>query len=68
MCGCISDVDNKLREYNSALVTTLFANPERVVIQTGKVNEKRRGKPMAVVATYCPFCGERYAQSEQVAA
>lgn len=59
-CACISDVSNMLRERNAALVTTMFANPERVVMSTYKIDSKKRGKTPSMIATYCPFCGERY--------
>lgn len=61
MCDCITNANNLFREHNTALVTTMFANPERVVLATQKVNDKVRGKPKYVIATCCPFCGERYA-------
>lgn len=60
-CDCISDCNNKLAEHNACLVTTLFAKPERVAMETVKIDAKKRGKPPYMVAMFCPFCGERYA-------
>jgi len=57
-CACVSEVNNHLRGHNSALITTMFAQPERVVITTTKVNDRQRGKPVPMIATYCPFCGQ----------
>jgi hypothetical protein len=64
MCGCISDVDNRLREHNTSLVTTLFSQPDRVAVETDKIDSKKRGKAMRVIASYCPFCGEKYARTD----
>lgn len=63
-CACISDVNNKLAEHNAGLVTTLFAAPKRVVIGTNKVDSKKRGKPPYMLATFCPFCGEKYVKND----
>jgi len=41
------------------LVTTLFGEP-KCVIHTMKVDDKKRGKPPSMLASFCPFCGERY--------
>lgn len=59
-CDCISKCNNVLAPHNSALVTTLLTNPERVAIDTNKVDSKKRGRPARMIATFCPFCGERY--------
>lgn len=60
MCGCISDVNNLLREHNTCLVTTMFRQPETVVIRTDKIQSKVRKGPVTMLAAYCPFCGEKY--------
>jgi hypothetical protein len=60
MCGCISDVNNLLREHNTCLVTTMFRQPETVAIRTDKIQSKVRKGPMIMLAAYCPFCGEKY--------
>lgn len=67
MCGCISEMDNLLREHNTCLVTTMFRKPDAVAIRTDKVNTRQRGGPATVLATFCPFCGEKYAMAEPVA-
>jgi hypothetical protein len=67
MCGCISDCDNRLREHNTCLVTTLFSRPERVAIRTDKIVSKTRKGPVTLIASFCPFCGEKYPQMEPLA-
>ena len=62
MCTCVSDFNAKLAEHNAALVTTMFGKPERVCIETYKVDPKKRGsRPPKALASFCPFCGEKYA-------
>lgn len=63
MCDCIAKFDEKLAEHNAALVTTLFAQPARVCIETYKIDEKKRGfRPPKAMASFCPFCGESYSK------
>lgn len=52
-----------LREHNSYLVTNLFGKP-RAIIATTKFDEKKRGKPKMMFASFCPFCGVKYAADE----
>ena len=69
MCDCITTVNADLKQHNTMLVFTLLGNPSRTVIDTMQI-ETGRGKKRAlpVVASYCPFCGERYeAKAEQAA-
>ena len=60
MCDCIANASNMLREHNASLMTTMLSKPERVVLETFKIDTRKRGKPPRMVATCCPFCGERY--------
>ena len=64
-CDCIETVNKGLREKNATLLFTLFGKPNRVVIETAKIESKVRGKPPAMIASFCPFCGESYAASPQ---
>lgn len=61
MCACINDLDvePKMVESNTQILTNLFGSP-RAFVATIKRDEKRRGKPKMVIATFCPFCGEQY--------
>lgn len=67
MCDCISSVNQDLAQHNSMLVCTLFGKPNRVIISTCKVEEKKRGKLPSMLASFCPFCGEDYAAKPTVA-
>lgn len=62
-CNCIDSVNELLKPHNSELVHTLGfgGTPCRTVIQTSKIASKQRGQAKAMLATFCPFCGERYA-------
>lgn len=61
MCECINKVNADLKQHNTMLVFTLLGNPSRAVIDTMQVETGRgKKKAAAVIATFCPFCGERY--------
>lgn len=62
-CMCIARINSMLREHNSYLVTNLFGKP-RAIIATTKFDEKKRGKPKMMFASFCPFCGVKYAADE----
>lgn len=64
MCSCISEMNNMLREHNTCLVTTMFRQPEVVAVRTDKINSKARKGAATVIASFCPFCGEKYAKPE----
>lgn len=61
MCDCMNTTNKMLKEggYNTLLAFTL-GTPSRCVITTLKADEKKKGKPVAMIATCCPFCGEKY--------
>jgi hypothetical protein len=63
MCDCISKIDEKLAEHNSRLQVAFTFRPmsTRVHISTEKLVPRKR-ESMGAVATFCPFCGERYAE------
>lgn len=64
MCDCIRTTNESLRaKYNTELVTTISfveGQPSRVAVGTEKADSSIRGKPITLVATFCPFCGEKY--------
>jgi hypothetical protein len=65
MCDCINQMNEKLAAHNAALVTTMFGQPERVCVETYKVDSKVRGfRPPKVLASYCPFCGEHKSRED----
>lgn len=64
-CACIAEMNGMLKEHNTTLVFTMFGTPNRVCVETDRIASLRDGKKAArVVATYCPFCGEKYATSQ----
>lgn len=70
MCDCIKNTDESLLGYNTALNLALSIKdgvPNRVIISTRKIDAKIRKGPITLVASYCPFCGERYmVKNEQI--
>jgi hypothetical protein len=65
MCECWTKFDEILATHNTRLAAT-FVHKDgqlqmRPTILTEWVGEKKRGKrPMAAIATHCPFCGSEY--------
>jgi len=69
MCECIAKVNEQMKQHNTMLVFTLLGSPSRVIIDTVQVEAGRgKKKAAAVIASFCPFCGERYAAERQAAA
>lgn len=67
-CNCITEMNDKLREHNTALTVPLLGQP-RAILSTYQV-ETGRGKKKAayVFANYCPFCGDKYAAERKAEA
>lgn len=65
MCKCITKLNVSLAEHNTVVLTTLFSS--WALISTVKDDPKKRGKPVSVVASYCPFCGKRYPERRALA-
>lgn len=71
MCNCIAEMDEKLREHNTRLTIPIAFSmtgkplPTMLYVCTEQI-ETGRGKKKAclAVATYCPFCGEKYEVEE----
>jgi hypothetical protein len=57
-CSCIGEIDETLKPYGHALVTTMFGEP-KVCIETYR-ERKGAKKPPKVLASFCPFCGAKY--------
>ncbi len=64
-CNCIArlDAEPKMVEANTRIVINLFG-PPRALVQTMKRDDKKRGKPSYLMASYCPFCGVKYPDSK----
>lgn len=57
---CISRINDQLLAHNTRLAAALsFSQPDRELIQitTVKAAPATRGKPVAMFASFCPFCG-----------
>ena len=68
-CRCIAMADKALAERNTRIVVTfpLMGGCEKAVLRTESLQKLRGGsnsKPVAVIATYCPFCGKKYPMKE----
>ena len=61
--GCNAKVDALLKERNTRLVVS-FLNPHVAVLRTEIVEAGRGRRPVAMFATHCPFCGERYSDAD----
>lgn len=72
MCDCITLTKEALvrQGSNTELGTSILINRSTgkartvVEIATHKRDPKKREKPLGMVPTFCPFCGERYPDSE----
>ncbi len=64
MCECIAKVDGFLAEHNTKIELP-WAGPQRPFVLTMKADEKKRGKPKMMFASFCPFCGEKYDTSSE---
>lgn len=62
MCDCISKIDEKLKEFNTKIMLPWWSSSGILAphIETRKLDEKKRGKPRSVIASFCPFCGDEY--------
>lgn len=58
-CNCIDEANAKLADSNSEILITIWP-VVRPIIATQKLAERKRGKPSLLVASYCPFCGDKY--------
>lgn len=58
MCDCVKRLEAEIKDHNTAIVTEVFSG--NAVIATYKLDSKKRGKPLAARASFCPFCGEKY--------
>ena len=73
MCECIKKVNEKFKEagINTAIyvpatvsMKTGKMRSDRVTVATQKADSDKREKPKVLFAVYCPFCGERYGESD----
>ncbi|MCS0497898.1 hypothetical protein NVS89_22665 [Ancylobacter sp. MQZ15Z-1] len=62
MCDCIATTTELLKPHNAGVTFNLIG-PARACVDLYKLDPKKRGRPPILQATFCPFCGERYADS-----
>ncbi len=59
-CDCLKKVNEALKARKSYVATTLdFSGGIHIQIATRKM-EGKRVKPALLVASYCPFCGQKW--------
>lgn len=70
MCGCRQQVNEKLIERNAKIAAGFTASfndgptrgmglsPPMILLE--KADKKKRGELPTLIATFCPFCGEKY--------
>lgn len=63
MCDCIKTINADLKTEGQCVDATMFGESKAttMLIRTDKwVHENRRKKPSRIIASFCPFCGEKY--------
>jgi hypothetical protein len=68
MCDCITKLNAELKPQGQCVDATMFGvgKATTMLIRTDKwIAENRRSKPSRIIASFCPFCGEKYAESAQ---
>jgi hypothetical protein len=62
MCDCINRVNAILAPHNTVLAVPFWSSSGLLtpLVETCKLDASKRGKPKAMFANYCPFCGEKY--------
>lgn len=56
---CLKAADKSLAPKNTRLsyAFDILAGNARLIVATEKIDSVRRGKPVKIMASYCPFCG-----------
>lgn len=71
MCNCIEEVSEKLKPHGCGLDVPLIIPrdakapmpPAKVAVRTYRLDFNKRKTPALVVASFCPFCGEKYPEA-----
>lgn len=69
MCDCREAIDRRLAISNARIAFGFMLDngrkmnltPPMIVLE--KLDRKQRGKPPTLLATCCPFCGQRYSDA-----
>lgn len=64
MCECRQKMDEKLKDANGRLAIAMQVTKDmdlvaRYCVETEKLDKSKRKPVPTVVASYCPFCGEK---------
>jgi hypothetical protein len=70
MCNCMKEMDEALAKHNGKLATGFQITADmnvvsRLLIATEKIDAKKRKPVPGVMASFCPFCGEKFATPPQ---
>lgn len=70
MCDCRKAVDERLAFSNARIAfgftfsdANMDISPPMIVLE--KLDDKKRGRVPTLLATCCPFCGERYEPEQE---
>lgn len=69
-CTCMSAINDHLKPHNTKLAVSFCLTKDLggmdvlPMIMTEKIDGKIRKKPMAVIPTFCPFCGTKYPRAD----
>ena len=67
MCDCIEKLNELLKPRNTLINVSfdlLGKMPMRTIISTVKYDDKNRMEERTIIATYCPFCGQKYEEQK----
>ncbi len=64
MCECTTRMNEKLAQHNGKIavaiqITESLGLRSSLMVQTEKLDKTKRRPVPAVLASFCPFCGER---------
>jgi hypothetical protein len=62
---CLSEMDALLADRNTRMIHSISLGVDgpgftRPVLETEKIDPRKKGRHARVVPTFCPFCGVRY--------
>lgn len=61
MCNCATRMNELLKPHNYALCRNLLEGDNApALVEVYKIETKKRTQSISCVATFCPFCGEKY--------
>jgi len=63
MCKCIAEINEKLAAHNTKIELPMLGL-QQPFVSTTKIDTKKRGKPVMMFASFCPFCGQRYREQK----